>query len=258
MSSLNDDGVDPNASFANVAYDAVEASGPPSAPLGFHAPQVHRTEIRSVLCFDESNSTWSDANAIVHRKHGDDYECQPEFAYMLTQFTLKRTICGEIIKGVLIKPLLDDGRNEQKISEHNSNLWQMTGEEVAIKIDRRKSMEMIHKVGIQHNPENPWKEVAAMQLLGDYHPHVMGLRATFMDEKCLYEVMNYCPNGTLSEMIRSYPRGLTEFKARDIFTQVLKGVYFIHSKGICHHDISTSNIMIDEGGKCVVIDFGMA
>eukprot|EP00581_Thalassiosira_minuscula_P017972 CAMPEP_0183732078 /NCGR_PEP_ID=MMETSP0737-20130205/37431_1 /TAXON_ID=385413 /ORGANISM="Thalassiosira miniscula, Strain CCMP1093" /LENGTH=256 /DNA_ID=CAMNT_0025964987 /DNA_START=471 /DNA_END=1238 /DNA_ORIENTATION=- len=118
-------------------------------------------------------------------------------------------------------------------------------------------MEHIHQKTKQRNPENPWKEVAAMQLLGNSHPNVIGLLGAFMDGQYLYEVMRFCPNGTLSLLIRQYPTGVAEHKARDLFLDILSGVQYIHAHGVCHHDISTDNVMLDAEGKCFIIDFGM-
>ncbi|KAL7545521.1 hypothetical protein ACHAWF_008870, partial [Thalassiosira exigua] len=55
----------------------------------------------------------------------------------------------------------------------------------------------------------------------------------------------------------NYPSGLEEYVARDIFVQTLKGVHYIHSRGVCHRDLSTDNIMLDKNRRCAIIDFGM-
>ena len=228
--------------------------------------QVFYSEIVPVLCFDTIKSSWKEANAILHRKQDGD-ENQPEIAYMLTSLELKKTICGEIIKGVILRRInnsmtLDSSssRNDEhssKISAYHGNLWEMTREYVALKVDRRKTMEHIHKKSMQRNPENSWKEVATMQLLGNSHPNVMGLLGAFMDTQYLYKVMPFCSKGNLSSLIRHYPSGLAEHRARNIFLDILRGVHYIHSHGVCHHDLSTDNVMLDEDGRCVIIDFGM-
>ena len=209
---------------------------------------------------------WTEVNAILHPKHGDgvDTTRQPsaEVAYMLTSFTLKQTICGEVKKGRVLRRM-EDGNvaldyDNSKIKEFHDNLWEMTDHYVAIKVDRRSTMQQIHNMSTRRNPENPWKEVAAMQLLGNSHPHVMGLLGAFMDKQCLYEVMNYCSKGTLSSFIHDHPTGLDEHSAHDIFVQIINGVQYIHSNGICHHDLSTDNVLIDENERCVIIDFGMS
>lgn len=96
-----------------------------------------------------------------------------------------------------------------------------------------------------------------MQLLGNSHPHVMGLLGAFMDKNYLYEVMQFCSQGTLSAYIHAYPSGLAEDSAYDMFMQIISGVNYIHSRGVCHHDLSTDNVMLDENGTCIIIDFGM-
>jgi serine/threonine protein kinase len=110
------------------------------------------------------------------------------------------------------------------------------------------------------NPENPWKAISAMQLLGNEHPNVMGLLGAFSDDRSLYEVMHNCSGGNLSTFIRqNYPQGLPESKARTMFQQILSGLYYMHSRGVCHHDLSTNNILLDgDDNTCVIIDFGMS
>lgn len=213
------------------------------------------SEITPVWCFDRSKSVWTEEQAILSQS--DD------IAYMLTSVTVKQTICGEIIKGVILRRAdsnvvatttsnIDDNV-QSKILAHQDNLWEVTNDYVVIKVDRRKTMEQIHK----SNPENPWKEVAALQLLGNNHPNIISLMDAFMDKQCLYEVMPFCPKGNLKSSISNHPAGLTEKRAREIFSQILRGVYYIHSRGVAHHDISTDNVMLDEDGRCVIIDFGM-
>lgn len=47
-------------------------------------------------------------------------------------------------------------------------------------------------------------------------------------------------------------------KLLDICTQIIQIMYFIHSVFVIHCDIKPDNFMIDEHGKLVLIDFGMA
>lgn len=282
------------AKFANVTYEEVESSGPAVTPLGFPAPRgkkllihrlllvalicasklsvaikwiVIRSKVMTGLCFSRSSGKWSKEHILFHNT-----ACHDEPActgYMLTPNKLKHTICGEIFKGVKVTKV--DASEARRLStgndgirsimyEHKESLWLSTEEDVAVKVDRRLSIRRLHN---EHstvtNPENPWKEVAALQLLGDTHRHVINLLGAFVDDECLYEVLPYYSGGNLNEFMRHHPNGLSETEARRFFAQVLFGLHHIHSHGVAHHDISADNCMLDSfARRCVIIDFGMA
>ena len=44
-------------------------------------------------------------------------------------------------------------------------------------------------------------------------------------------------------------RGIHEKKAKSIFHDIIKGVDFLHSKGIAHRDIKLDNIMLKYDNK---------
>ena len=46
--------------------------------------------------------------------------------------------------------------------------------------------------------------------------------------------------------------------ARKIFTQIVYGVKYMHSIGLCHLDLSLENIMLDNNYNVKIIDFGLA
>lgn len=54
-------------------------------------------------------------------------------------------------------------------------------------------------------------------------------------------------NGAFSEKI-----------CRHYFKQLLMGVHYLHSNGICHRDMKPENILLDEEYNCKIIDFGFA
>ena len=47
------------------------------------------------------------------------------------------------------------------------------------------------------NLEDPIKEVAAMQLLGNHHDHIVSAIGVLQDSKYLYIMMPYCAGGDL-------------------------------------------------------------
>jgi serine/threonine protein kinase len=110
--------------------------------------------------------------------------------------------------------------------------------------------------------EDPLKEIAAMELIGNKHPNVMGTIEVLFDETHSNVVMPCCGSGDMFELLQDTQRahpdvpGLPEPAAKHWFRQVLKGVQHLHSKGICHRDLSPENVMID-GNGALIIDMGM-
>jgi len=110
--------------------------------------------------------------------------------------------------------------------------------------------------------EDPVKEVAAMQLIGMEHPNVLGSQEVLQDDDYLFSIMPFAKGGDLfgyvvrDTELRGGEGGMTEPVARYWFKQILEGLHFLQSKGICHRDLSLENILVNED-NCLVIDFGM-
>lgn len=137
-------------------------------------------------------------------------------------------------------------------------VWEITGQYVAIK--------MVEWARVHHMRgrllEDPVKEVAAMQLLGAQHPHVLGSSEVLQDGDFLYSVMPYCRDGDLFGIVVQYAEesggevGMPEPVARHWFRQILWGLHHLQSQGVCHRDLSLENVLVD-GDTCKIIDFGM-
>lgn len=46
--------------------------------------------------------------------------------------------------------------------------------------------------------------------------------------------------------------------AKNLMKQLLEGIEYMHSKGIMHRDLKTSNLLLDESGVLKICDFGLA
>lgn len=221
------------------------------------------SNITQILCFHKGTGTWSEERALVQQNPKSEKSVpSDDVAYMLTSIRIRQTVCGEIVKGVILQ------RYDQTESSYSTmetktsdSKWETTDEYVAIKVDRRRTMQQLHSAKLlQRNPENPWKEIAALQMLGSDHPNVISLLGAFADDLCLYEVMPYYSGGNLSAYMHAHQNGLPEAQARGIFLQIINGLHFMHSRGVCHHDISTENILFKEDEnslRCIIVDFGM-
>lgn len=81
-------------------------------------------------------------------------------------------------------------------------------------------------------------------------------------------VVEYCPSGTLKELLHEVGRGgyvlgptlqpLSMEKRLDLLHGVVKGCAYIHSQAIVHRDLKPENIMIGEAGVPKLVDFGQS
>lgn len=135
--------------------------------------------------------------------------------------------------------------------------WEITPEIAVLKFS---SWSRMYRNRGRHLSE-PIKELCAMQLLGNYHDHVLATLEAMDDDHGLYLFTPYCHGGDLygDMMIRFRETNicfLTETQARYWFRQVLLGLYHLQRKGLCHRKISLENLMIHDG-KIKIINFDL-
>src|SRR6267378_8640936 len=69
--------------------------------------------------------------------------------------------------------------------------------------------------------------------------------------------MEYVEGQNLKEML-AQGRPLSFEQAADIIAQVAEGLDFAHAKGIVHRDVKPANIILLEGNRAKITDFGIA
>lgn len=95
---------------------------------------------------------------------------------------------------------------------------------------------------------------------GVRHENVAQIFSYGTHENEPYIVMEYVPGETVVDfMARQRPQGgwLTMDEAVGVVDQVARGLSAIHAVGIIHGDIKPSNILIGQGFRAVVVDFGL-
>mmetsp|Transcript_9100 Transcript_9100/g.26417 ORF Transcript_9100/g.26417 Transcript_9100/m.26417 type:complete len:407 (+) Transcript_9100:89-1309(+) len=128
-----------------------------------------------------------------------------------------------------------------KIASHVS-----TGAKVAVKI--------IHKREGQRELPMPKEELKCLRTLR--HDNIVRLHHVMDTPKSLYIVMEYCDTDLLS-FLNTCPVWLTEMTASRLFEQVLGGVRFCHSLGVCHRDLKLENLLLS-GKTLKIADFGLS
>ena len=143
-------------------------------------------------------------------------------------------------------------------------VWEITNEHVAIKQVEWKRVHAMRGRLL----EDPIKEIAAMQLIGNNHPNVLGSMEVLQDHDFLYSVMPFCRGGDLFGVVLEVSErrqaneavegagGMQENVARYWFRQLLFGLHYLQSRGVCHRDLSLENILVDVN-HCLIIDMGM-
>lgn len=96
----------------------------------------------------------------------------------------------------------------------------------------------------------------ALRLCSIRHPNVVGVHDLFEENGTAYYVMDYLHGESLSARMRSQQRPFTEQEVVDIMRQLTDALGAVHAQNIWHLDLKPGNVIIDEQGHVVLIDFG--
>uniref|UniRef100_A0A7S4R0C9 Protein kinase domain-containing protein n=1 Tax=Ditylum brightwellii TaxID=49249 RepID=A0A7S4R0C9_9STRA len=261
-----DDGRDDSSNdeigtHARVTYSQVENAGPAARPLEFPAPSVHPgARITLKACEPTNGKIYLFRNVLVrissdHRKPQLTHDAFADVGYCIRR-KLSDSVFGSVRLCVVMRRravaqqerflfragggsgngasqrsldvIGEEDKWEDKDEENYFNLgdgdvqWEATSELVAVKIVSWAKMRFLRGKHL----EDPIKEVASMQLLGDYHPNIISSIEVLQDEKYLYSVIPYCAGGDLyariiDETRISKSRESVEAQARIWFRQII-------------------------------------
>ena len=89
------------------------------------------------------------------------------------------------------------------------------------------------------------------------HPHIIPIYRVGQAGRVSYIVMKLLRGQSLSDRLRS--RGpLSADETCRILTETGSALGYAHSRGVVHRDIKPDNILLDESGRSVLTDFGIA
>jgi serine/threonine-protein kinase len=90
---------------------------------------------------------------------------------------------------------------------------------------------------------------------GLHHPNVVAVFDRGEVDGTYYIAMQYLEGRSLKQLIDA---GLTSEQSVYLIRQVLEGARFAHRHGVVHRDLKPHNVIVDDEGKAVVTDFGIA
>ncbi|KAF7232246.1 hypothetical protein EG68_09265 [Paragonimus skrjabini miyazakii] len=94
------------------------------------------------------------------------------------------------------------------------------------------------------------------------HPNIVRYYKTFIHDDRLFIVMEMLEGLSLTELLNSMHEKtayLEEHRIWRMFIQLVLALRYLHrEKGIFHRDLSSNNIMVGEGDKVTLTDFGLA
>lgn len=90
------------------------------------------------------------------------------------------------------------------------------------------------------------------------HANIVGVHRAFEENETAYMALDIIEGRDLFDVLSLQGRKLSSARVTDILWQLLDAVETIHELGLLHRDISPDNILIEESGQPVLIDFGAA
>ncbi len=88
------------------------------------------------------------------------------------------------------------------------------------------------------------------------HPYICTVHEIDEADDRIFIAMAFVPGQSLKERIAKGPLEIDE--AVSITVQAAAGLQAAHDKGIVHRDVKPANIMLTEGGRAKIMDFGLA
>lgn len=133
-----------------------------------------------------------------------------------------------------------------------SGLNNVTGELVAVKQVSFAKDETLQGRVAEHIKALE-AEVAVLKTLK--HENIVQYLGTERTEDSIHIFLEYVPGGSIASLLAKF--GPFQESVIRVYTrQILRGLEYLHQKGIMHRDIKGANILVDKKGTVKLADFG--
>ncbi|MDB5906687.1 MAG: serine/threonine protein kinase [Massilia sp.] len=90
------------------------------------------------------------------------------------------------------------------------------------------------------------------------HPSLVKVYRYWEQNRTAYTAMQYYQGRTIKDIVTNSPELVNEAWCRKILRQILSALEMLYSMQILHRDVAPDNIIIQENGDAVLLDFGSA
>ncbi|KAG0369601.1 hypothetical protein BGZ54_009479 [Gamsiella multidivaricata] len=114
-------------------------------------------------------------------------------------------------------------------------------------------------VKVLYNPADFIQEVGIHKLVQDSENIVKFYGITRMKGNGDYGmVLQFAGKGSLRDYLSRHFDSLDWTNKMRLARDVAAGISFIHEDNICHHDLHSRNVLIDQSGRALITDFGLS
>lgn len=120
--------------------------------------------------------------------------------------------------------------------------------------DRKIAIKQIETDGLTNSQINGIQgEIETMRSLS--HPNIVSFLGSTQKPEKIYIILEYADRGSLRSFYRSCGR-LSEVSLKYCLVQILRGLQYLHEKGIAHRDVKCANCLLSSTGSVKLADFG--
>ncbi|XP_008546034.1 aurora kinase C [Microplitis demolitor] len=89
------------------------------------------------------------------------------------------------------------------------------------------------------------------------HPNILRMYGYFYDDRRVYFILEFAPNGELYKALKAAPDGRFDDKrTAPYIRQLADAMKYCHSKKVIHRDIKPENLLLGRDGELKIADFG--
>lgn len=99
-------------------------------------------------------------------------------------------------------------------------------------------------------------EQVAETVVGLEHPHILPVFDYGQSDGYAYLAMPFIQHGDLAGLLETGPLTLSE--VRRIISQLGGALDYAHQRGLLHQGVKPRNVLLDQQGDCLLMDFGLA